>query len=463
MCQLMCVFHSHLTIPPQPSAARGSWAWSTRRRRAATRRRRCARGERRSLPSSSGACGTRALSARHACSQGAPPGCHPTNTDPTQRTPTPPSSPPQAARHRQLRAPRQRHDPGHPALPRQQGPRHGGPAVCQALCGCCGGCCGGCCSGRAKGQAGPRERLATQLHACLPPPLPQVGVFAQLATVEDRRLAEVLSAAYLAAMQVRSVRPAFDRRLTGLCNLMSHSALPRHHKPPLPSTPPPTVVVVKTYECISRLRTMLGAASGAPTPSMLSLTLIQPFRWACKLWGGGQGRATPRRPFWRSPSHRRPRPSVLRPAANHPPSPESEGRAALRIMAGMKGIGPLARRLTAEATEGADDALPLVLPHTRMLAALQERGESLQEGRGFRPGAAAPVAAPVVRDASRQSRRDWLGPASPPRQRAAARRQPRRRRVAARLPRLRGQPSAPRGARPPRDGHVRAAGPVAGV
>ena len=32
----------------------------------------------------------------------------------------------------------------------------------------------------------------------------QVGVFAQLATVEDRRLAEVLSAAYMGAMQARA-------------------------------------------------------------------------------------------------------------------------------------------------------------------------------------------------------------------------------------------------------------------
>lgn len=38
------------------------------------------------------------------------------------------------------------------------------------------------------------------------------------------------------------------------------------------------VVVVKSYECISRLRSMLGAERGAPTPSMLSYTLIQPFR-----------------------------------------------------------------------------------------------------------------------------------------------------------------------------------------
>jgi len=71
-------------------------------------------------------------------------------------------------------------------------------------------------------------------------------VFTQLATVEDRRLAEVLSAAYLGAMQV---------------------------------------VVVKSYECIARLRGLLGAAEGAPTPSMLSYSLIQPFRWGGGLWG----------------------------------------------------------------------------------------------------------------------------------------------------------------------------------
>ncbi|GBF97420.1 hypothetical protein Rsub_09586 [Raphidocelis subcapitata] len=124
-----------------------------------------------------------------------------------------------------------------------------------------------------------------------------VGVFAQLVTVEDRRLAEVLSAAYLAAMQV---------------------------------------VVVKTYECIARLREGLGTASGAPTPSMLSYTLIQPF------------------------------------------SPETEGRAAARAV--MRGASDLARRLAADATDGADDALPLVLPHTRMLAAMQERGHQPPRG-----------------------------------------------------------------------------------
>jgi hypothetical protein len=39
-------------------------------------------------------------------------------------------------------------------------------------------------------------------------------------------------------------------------------------------------------------------------------------------------------------------------------------------------MSPLARRLAAEATEGADEALPMVLPHTRMLVAMQDRGEA---------------------------------------------------------------------------------------
>jgi len=61
------------------------------------------------------------------------------------------------------------------------------------------------------------------------------------------------------------------------------------------------------------------------------------------------------------------------PTTNQPTtSPESEGRAALKVR--LRNVSALAHRLAAEASEGADAPLPLVLPHTRMLAALQDRG-----------------------------------------------------------------------------------------
>ncbi|KAI8466921.1 MAG: hypothetical protein J3K34DRAFT_524164 [Monoraphidium minutum] len=158
----------------------------------------------------------------------------------------------------------------------------------------------------------PASGMTQAIQRCLVSKDPDmVGVFAQLVTVEDRRLAEVASAAYMAAMQV---------------------------------------VVVQTYECITRMRQMLAAGGGgAPLPSMLSYTLIQPFRRA----GARAG------------EHVR----------GHP---EAEGRAASRVR--MRGAGELARRLAAEACEGTDEALPLVLPHTRVLVAMQERGHQPPRG-----------------------------------------------------------------------------------
>lgn len=47
-----------------------------------------------------------------------------------------------------------------------------------------------------------------------------------------------------------------------------------------------------------------------------------------------------------------------------------------------KGVGDLATRLMAEATEGTDEALSIVLPHTRQLAMLRERGASGSRTQG---------------------------------------------------------------------------------
>ena len=54
-------------------------------------------------------------------------------------------------------------------------------------------------------------------------------------------------------------------------------------------------------------------------------------------------------------------------------SPEAEARGAAARVA-MRGVTPLASRLAADAAAGGDPPLPMVLPHTRMLAALAERG-----------------------------------------------------------------------------------------
>ncbi|GLI61005.1 hypothetical protein VaNZ11_003267, partial [Volvox africanus] len=125
------------------------------------------------------------------------------------------------------------------------------------------------------------------LNRCLAAPEGQgevVGVIAQLATVDNPHLSALLSAAFSSTLQI---------------------------------------LVVRTYECIKRLREMLTATRNQ-LPSMLAINMVQSFT--------GDG-----------------------------------GRQATEMSAAMRNVSQDARDLQAAACDGADPALPMLLPHTRML------------------------------------------------------------------------------------------------
>ncbi|EFJ52379.1 hypothetical protein VOLCADRAFT_86759 [Volvox carteri f. nagariensis] len=125
------------------------------------------------------------------------------------------------------------------------------------------------------------------LNRCLTAPEGQgevVGVIAQLATVDNPHLCALLSAAFASTLQI---------------------------------------LVVRTYECIKRLREML-TANRNQLPSMLAINMVQGFT--------GDG-----------------------------------GRQAAEMVAAMRNVSPEARALQAAGCDGADPTLPMLLPHTRML------------------------------------------------------------------------------------------------
>ncbi|GLC56261.1 hypothetical protein PLESTB_001085700 [Pleodorina starrii] len=143
------------------------------------------------------------------------------------------------------------------------------------------------------------------LNRCLAAPEGRgevIGVVAQLATVDNPHLAALLSAAFSSTLQI---------------------------------------LVVRTYECIKRLRDML-TANRNQLPSMLAINMVQGFT--------GDG-----------------------------------GRQAAEMAAAMRNVSQEARDLQAAACEGADPALPMLLPHTRML--MGANPERVRSAAGAGPAA----------------------------------------------------------------------------
>jgi len=142
-----------------------------------------------------------------------------------------------------------------------------------------------------------------------------VGVFARLATVDDARLSAVLSAQY------RGLLP---------------------------------VVVVKDPSA----RNALAAArssDGLPTPDMLALTHVQPFRAAGPVPEDARSRA------------------ILLPHSSKISSSASKKKKGGTVSA-------LARTLVAAACQGADPPLPFPLPHAKVLLAHGARMKAAQQG-----------------------------------------------------------------------------------
>ncbi|GIL94923.1 hypothetical protein Vretimale_1033 [Volvox reticuliferus] len=143
------------------------------------------------------------------------------------------------------------------------------------------------------------------LNRCLAAPEGQgevVGVIAQLATVDNPHLSALLSAAFSSTLQI---------------------------------------LVVRTYECIKRLREML-TANRNQLPSMLAINMVQSFT--------GDG-----------------------------------GRQATEMAAAMRNVSQESRDLQAAACDGTDPALPMLLPHTRML--MSGPSERVRAATGLGPAA----------------------------------------------------------------------------
>jgi hypothetical protein len=153
----------------------------------------------------------------------------------------------QAPRHRQLR-PARRHDSGHPEVPGQQRPRHGERRLRNLTSGCRN-------SNRRSRGAGSSSTPVTnpsQPNPFYSNPIQstrfQIGVFAQLVTVEHRRLAEVVSSGYIGALQVGRlvgdgswVVGGTRTRFLHLCSCGRRRHQPTNqlsNQPPTESTPP---------------------------------------------------------------------------------------------------------------------------------------------------------------------------------------------------------------------------------
>ncbi|PNH02580.1 Structural maintenance of chromosomes flexible hinge domain-containing protein 1 [Tetrabaena socialis] len=152
--------------------------------------------------------------------------------------------------------------------------------------------------------------IAMALNRCLAAPEGQgevVGVGAQLATVDNRQLSAVMAAAFPQTLQL---------------------------------------LMVRTYECVKRLRAML-SANGCTLPSMLPTNMMQGF--------------------------------------------QAEGRALADAVAATR-MSPEAAELHAAACDGVDPALPMALPHTRALLNMPP-GRACTDRQRVRAAAAAGVPA----------------------------------------------------------------------